>query len=285
MGDIEGNARLISAWIARARQAGAQLVVFPEQTVTGYPAEDLWLKPHFLDAARRASTSSPPRPGRSSPWSASRSAMRPPTTPSPCSRTAQVQRRLPQGPASELRRLRRAPLLRARRHPGADRGRRGPRRADDLRGHLVPGSAGIGGGAGRRQADRQSLGLALPPWPGRLSGADGRRSGPGRPARRSPSATWSAARTSWCSTDTAWSSPRRAETLARGASSPRSSSSATWSSRRVRPPSAGARARAGRAQPAGATAPAARAGSRHPRRAAIVRAAARRAAGAGCGGL
>ncbi|MEK6272241.1 MAG: NAD(+) synthase [Actinomycetota bacterium] len=54
VGDIEGNASLISAWIARAREAGAQLVVFPEQTVTGYPAEDLWLKPHFLDAARRA---------------------------------------------------------------------------------------------------------------------------------------------------------------------------------------------------------------------------------------
>ena len=29
-------------------------MVFPEQTVTGYPAEDLWLKPHFLDAARAA---------------------------------------------------------------------------------------------------------------------------------------------------------------------------------------------------------------------------------------
>jgi NAD+ synthase (glutamine-hydrolysing) len=29
-------------------------VVFPEQTVTGYPAEDLWLKPHFLDAADKA---------------------------------------------------------------------------------------------------------------------------------------------------------------------------------------------------------------------------------------
>ncbi len=54
VGDIEGNASLISAWIARAREAGAQLVVFPEQTVTGYPAEDLWLKPHFLDAARGA---------------------------------------------------------------------------------------------------------------------------------------------------------------------------------------------------------------------------------------
>src|SRR3954468_23785228 len=54
VGDIEGNVRLISAWIAKARDAGAQLVVFPEQTVTGYPAEDLWLKPYFLDAARAA---------------------------------------------------------------------------------------------------------------------------------------------------------------------------------------------------------------------------------------
>ena len=40
--------------IAKAREAGAQLVLFPEQTVTGYPAEDLGLKPHFLDAARKA---------------------------------------------------------------------------------------------------------------------------------------------------------------------------------------------------------------------------------------
>jgi NAD+ synthase (glutamine-hydrolysing) len=54
VGDIEGNASLISAWIAKAREAGAQLVLFPEQTVTGYPAEDLWLKPHFLHAARKA---------------------------------------------------------------------------------------------------------------------------------------------------------------------------------------------------------------------------------------
>ncbi|MGH2926548.1 MAG: NAD+ synthase, partial [Solirubrobacterales bacterium] len=54
VGDVDGNARLIVEWIGRARQAGAQLVVFPEQVVTGYPAEDLWLKPHFLDAARSA---------------------------------------------------------------------------------------------------------------------------------------------------------------------------------------------------------------------------------------
>jgi NAD+ synthase (glutamine-hydrolysing) len=54
VGDVDGNARLIGEWIGRARDAGAQLVVFPEQTITGYPAEDLWLKPHFLNAAERA---------------------------------------------------------------------------------------------------------------------------------------------------------------------------------------------------------------------------------------
>jgi NAD+ synthase (glutamine-hydrolysing) len=54
VGDIEDNAELISSWIGRAGEAGAQLVVFPEQTITGYPAEDLWLKPHFLAAAWEA---------------------------------------------------------------------------------------------------------------------------------------------------------------------------------------------------------------------------------------
>jgi NAD+ synthase (glutamine-hydrolysing) len=54
VGDVAGNAALIRESIGRAREAGAQLVVFPEQTLTGYPAEDLWLKPHFLDAAERA---------------------------------------------------------------------------------------------------------------------------------------------------------------------------------------------------------------------------------------
>jgi NAD+ synthase (glutamine-hydrolysing) len=54
VGDIEGNARLIAEAIDRARAARAQLVVLPEQALTGYPAEDLWLKPHFLHAARQA---------------------------------------------------------------------------------------------------------------------------------------------------------------------------------------------------------------------------------------
>ncbi len=54
VGDIGGNARKISDQIARARDEGAALVVFPELTLSGYPPEDLLLKTSFLDAARAA---------------------------------------------------------------------------------------------------------------------------------------------------------------------------------------------------------------------------------------
>jgi NAD+ synthase (glutamine-hydrolysing) len=54
VGAVAENAALIAGWIARARDAGAQLVLFPEQCLPGYPAEDLYLKPHFLEANREA---------------------------------------------------------------------------------------------------------------------------------------------------------------------------------------------------------------------------------------
>src|SRR3954468_20823954 len=54
VGDIEGNARKVADGIARARDEGASLVVFPELALTGYPPEDLLLKTSFLDAARTA---------------------------------------------------------------------------------------------------------------------------------------------------------------------------------------------------------------------------------------
>jgi NAD+ synthase (glutamine-hydrolysing) len=54
VGDIEGNSSKIEEWIGRAREAGAALVVFPELCIPGYPAEDLYLKRHFLEANRRA---------------------------------------------------------------------------------------------------------------------------------------------------------------------------------------------------------------------------------------
>ena len=52
VGDLAGNTRKILDWIERARAAGAELVAFPELAVTGYPPEDLLLKPDFLCANR-----------------------------------------------------------------------------------------------------------------------------------------------------------------------------------------------------------------------------------------
>jgi NAD+ synthase (glutamine-hydrolysing) len=52
VGDLVGNREKILASLADARAAGADLVVFPELAVTGYPPEDLLLRPGFLRAAR-----------------------------------------------------------------------------------------------------------------------------------------------------------------------------------------------------------------------------------------
>src|SRR4051794_6683714 len=54
VGDISGNAQKIREYLERAREDGAQLVVFPELALTGYPPEDLLLKTHFVDAAGAA---------------------------------------------------------------------------------------------------------------------------------------------------------------------------------------------------------------------------------------
>ncbi|HEX3324988.1 MAG TPA: NAD+ synthase [Solirubrobacterales bacterium] len=54
VGDIDGNAAKIAEWIGRAQAEGAELAIFPELCVPGYPAEDLYLKRHFVEANRRA---------------------------------------------------------------------------------------------------------------------------------------------------------------------------------------------------------------------------------------
>jgi NAD+ synthase (glutamine-hydrolysing) len=48
VGDIEGNVDRMIDVVAEAKDAGAELLVFPELAVTGYPPEDLVLRPHFL---------------------------------------------------------------------------------------------------------------------------------------------------------------------------------------------------------------------------------------------
>jgi NAD+ synthase (glutamine-hydrolysing) len=47
VGDLRGNAGKIADHIKRAQDAGARVVVFPEMAVSGYPPEDLLLKPSF----------------------------------------------------------------------------------------------------------------------------------------------------------------------------------------------------------------------------------------------
>src|ERR671915_526841 len=54
VGDLEGNRRRIVERLEEARAAEADLVLFPELAVTGYPPEDLLLRPGFLRAAARS---------------------------------------------------------------------------------------------------------------------------------------------------------------------------------------------------------------------------------------
>jgi NAD+ synthase (glutamine-hydrolysing) len=54
VGDIDGNAALIADGRDRAREAGAELVLFGELALTGYPPEDLLLREDFLAAASAA---------------------------------------------------------------------------------------------------------------------------------------------------------------------------------------------------------------------------------------
>jgi len=54
VGDLDGNVARIVGRLREARHAGADLVLFPELAVTGYPPEDLLFRPGFLREARRA---------------------------------------------------------------------------------------------------------------------------------------------------------------------------------------------------------------------------------------
>jgi len=51
VGDLDGNRERILARLTEAKEAGADVVLFPELAVTGYPPEDLLLRPSFVQAA------------------------------------------------------------------------------------------------------------------------------------------------------------------------------------------------------------------------------------------
>ncbi|MCL7497591.1 NAD+ synthase [Streptomyces sp. MCA2] len=54
VGDLARNAETILRWTRRAADQGAHLVAFPEMALTGYPVEDLALRPSFVEASRDA---------------------------------------------------------------------------------------------------------------------------------------------------------------------------------------------------------------------------------------
>ncbi len=56
LGDLPGNAQLILQASQDAFQQGAKLVLTPELSLTGYPPEDLLLRPAFIEAAERELT-------------------------------------------------------------------------------------------------------------------------------------------------------------------------------------------------------------------------------------
>ena len=49
VGDLEGNCSKIREYIQKAKDCLADIIVFPELALTGYPPEDLLLKPKFID--------------------------------------------------------------------------------------------------------------------------------------------------------------------------------------------------------------------------------------------
>ena len=221
----------------RAAEQGARVVVFPEMMLTGYPVEDLALRRSFVDAsihALEALSTALAREGLDGVAVVvgylDRRADQQPRVGVPGRLTAgrgrgaaRRQRRdhVGQAPPAQLRRLRRVPLLRARRHaagvPAAGPGRRaGRHRGRDLRGLVAGRRPGRGHPDGRRRAcwwcrtPRRTSGTRTTPA-GAVPAAGGR----GR-RRRSRTRTWSAARTSWSSTATRSSSSPAGDLLARG---------------------------------------------------------------------
>jgi NAD+ synthase (glutamine-hydrolysing) len=51
VGDLDGNRERILSRLGEAKEAGADIALFPELAVTGYPPEDLLLRPSFIRAA------------------------------------------------------------------------------------------------------------------------------------------------------------------------------------------------------------------------------------------
>ena len=180
VGDLDGNRALILSRLEEAREAGADLVLFPELAVTGYPPEDLLLRPAFVRAARR-SLDEIAAATRGIVGARRRSRHFDGDLYNACAVCAdgEVRRGLPQAVPAELRRLRRGAVLRLGRDLVLLRLGECARRRDDLRGHVAAGPAGDRPRARGRAAARQRLRLAVP----RRQGARARGDVPAARAR------------------------------------------------------------------------------------------------------
>ncbi|MCX6446444.1 MAG: NAD+ synthase [Actinobacteria bacterium] len=56
VGDLQGNAALITTYTEQAKKAAADVIVFPEMVLTGYPVEDLAMRASFRSASKKALT-------------------------------------------------------------------------------------------------------------------------------------------------------------------------------------------------------------------------------------
>ena len=181
VGDIAGNEARIAELIAQARDAGAQLVCFPELALTGYPPEDLLLKEHFLADARAALERLAAAttgivaivgyPERAEDVHNAAAVL--------ADGAVQASYRkvhLPNyGVFDELRYFQPGDARRD------DRGRRRHGRPDDLRGRLAARPAAVGRGARRRAPHRQHLRLAVRRRQGAAARADARPARARRP--------------------------------------------------------------------------------------------------------
>ena len=159
VGDLDGNlAKLIDAY-DRAEAAGCDIVAFPELSTTGYPPEDLVLKPGFVaDNLDGAVDSSPPTRVAARPSSVSSTRTATSTTPRRSARTARSSAGTTSACCRTTHGVRRGALLHARspvRPARAVRDRRRQGRHLDLRGHLEPVRSGRRTGRRRRRAEHQ----------------------------------------------------------------------------------------------------------------------------------
>ena len=252
VGDLDGNTDRILDGSTAAREASADLVLFPELAVTGYPPEDLLLRPGFIRAARRhVETIAHATHGLTALVGAPHLDA---DLYNACFVLArgEVAGRVPEALPPELRRLRRGSLLRAGRRPRPPRGSAsvvvGPTICEDV---WQPGPPATELGAGGRATRDEHLGVAVPRRQGPRARGDAAGARPRQRRASSRSATRSAARTSSIFDGHSVVLDDEGEVLARAkAASRRSCSSST--STRPRPSRAASETFGGARSPASA---------------------------------